>query len=507
MNRLWLSLLLAVSLASATAVAQERLVIAQGTDAVTLDAPLATDSPSATVLTHIVETLFELTPEGTIEPMLVESYEFSEDGLTLTLNIRQGINFHDGTPLNAEAVKFNIERLVDPDTASPFAFLLAGRFEELVVADEHTLEMRLTGPFGPLLAHLTHNTGGIQSPTAIEEFGEDYGDNPVGTGPYRFDSWERGERLDLIRNDDYWGDLPPTEAVRFLPVSEGTTRMALVEAGEAHVAVRVPPPDIDRLEANPDIVIDRTSSVRTIYKFFNHTKEPFDDVLVRRAINHAVDKEAIAEFVLGGVVRVSDAAVSPGVFGYAPVGTYEYDPELARELLAEAGYEDGFSMSLHSPAGRYLQDIQITEAIQSQLADVGIDAEIETLEFGAYLDLINFPPEESVIDVAMLGWGTVTGDADYGLYALFHSSQWAPDGFNNGFYSNTLVDELLEEARSSTDPAFREQLYADILELLHQDAAWLFLHSESQITAIRSNVEGFIVHPTERYLAYRASLD
>jgi ABC-type transport system substrate-binding protein len=496
-------LCLAAGLTLGTAWAQP-LIIAQGTDAVTLDAHDATDSPSATVISHISETLFKLEPDGTINPWLVESYEVSEDARTWTLTLRDGITFHDGEPLNAEAVKFNIERLTDPDNAFAFAFLLAP-ISEITVVDDLTLELSLDEPFAPLLAHFTHSSTAIQSPAAIEAAGEDFGDNPVGTGPYRFVSWDRGEGvINLEAFENYWNGAPEITEVRFITAAESTSRMALVETGEAHVAVRVPPQDVERLDANPEITVENTSSVRTIYMYFNALREPTNDLRVRQAINYAVDKEEITEFLLGGAARVSDAPVSPGVFGYTPVGQYEYNPERARELLAEAGFENGLDITMYSPSGRYLQDIQIAEAIQNQLAEVGINATIETLEWAAYLELTNRPPEENDVLFAMLGWGTVTGDADYGLYALFHTDQWVPAGSNRAFYSNEEVDRLLEEARTNTDPAEREALYAEAMQIIWDDAAWLFLHSESQLTAIRDEVEGIIVHPTERVLAYNA---
>lgn len=503
MKRLSYLLLVLALMVGGSALAQDTLIIAQGTDAVTLDAHDITDSPSATVGTHIVETLFKLEPDGSIIPWLVEDYEVSDDGMTWTFELKEGVTFHDGEPFNAEAAKFNIERLIDPENAFTFAFLL-NAVSNIEVLGEYTMELTLSTPFAPLLAHMTHSSTGMQSPAAIEALGEDYGDNPVGTGPYQFVSWERGQQIDLTRNDGYWGDMPEIENVRFLAVPESTTRMALVETGEAHVAVRVPPADIQRLEDAEGIMIDNTSSVRTIYIYFNHNVEPFTDRRVRQAVNYAVNNEDIVDFVLGGVGRVSDAPISPGVFGYTPVGDYSHNPERARELLAEAGFPDGFSTTLYSPSGRYLQDIQISEAVQSMLAEVGINAEIETLEWSAYLDVTGRPAEENEVPMAMLGWGTVTGDADYGLYALFHTDQHVPAGSNRSFYSNVIVDDLLDEARTLPDDSLREQFYADAMEILWEDAAWLSLHSESQVTAIRDDVEGIIVHPTERVLAYQA---
>jgi ABC-type transport system substrate-binding protein len=482
----------------------QTITIAQGTDAVTLDPHDVTDSPTATVISHVYETLFDLTPEGEIVPHLATGAELSSDGLTWTVTLRDDVVFHDGTPMTADIVKGSMDRFLDPANAFTFRFLIS-RVTSIEVLDDYTLTFTLSAPFAPFLAHLTHNTVAIVLPSAVEEYGEAFNENPVGTGPFSFVSWDRGSRIDLERFDGYWGEQAGVERLVFLAVPENTTRMALVESGEADVAVRVPPQDISRLNANPNITVENVSSLRTIYIYFNHTLEPFTDRRVRQAINYAVNKDEIAEFIFGGAVRPSDAAIAPNIFGYAPVGPYEYDPERARALLAEAGFPNGFSTTLYSPTGRYLQDIQTTEAIQSQLAEVGIDASIETLEWSSYLELTRQPAGENTVPMAMLGWGTVTGDADYGLFALFHTSEHVPAGSNRSFYSNALVDQLLDDARSTADNSLREQLYADVLQLLHTDAAWLFLHSETQLVAVRDGVEGLVIHPTERVLALTAS--
>jgi peptide/nickel transport system substrate-binding protein len=485
--------------------AQQTLVIAQGTDPVTLDPHDITDSPSATVASHLYETLFDLTPDGQIVPHLAVAHELSADGLTLTLSLRDDVTFHDGTPLTAEVVKGSLDRFLDAGNAFTFRFLLDA-VKQVNALDEHTVELKLATRFAPLLAHLTHSSTAIVLPAAVAAHGEAFGENPVGTGPFSFVSWQRNEQVNLARFDGYWGDTAGVEAIRFLAVPENTTRMALVESGEAHVAVRVPPQDIARLAANPNVSVENVSSVRTIFIYFNNELEPFTDQRVRQAVNYAVNKEDLADFILGGAVRVSDAPVSPGVFGYTPVGDYAHDPERARALLAEAGYPDGFSTTLYSPSGRYLQDIQVSEAIQSQLAEVGIDAQIETLEWSAYLERANAPVESNIVPFGMLGWGTVTGDADYGLFALFHSSQHVPAGSNRSFYSNAAVDAMLDEARTNPDAAARAEIYRDAMQLIWDDAAWLFLHSETQLVAVRDNVEGLVIHPTERVLAFNATL-
>lgn len=491
--------------------AQSQLVIVSGTDAVTLDAHYITDSPSATVAEHIVEPLLELTPEGEIVPHLAESYDVSTDGRVWTLRLRRGVTFHDGTPFNAEAVKYNIERIIDPANAVTFAFLL-NAVSEVRVVDEYTVQLVTDEPFAPMINHLTHSATGMQSPTAMQLYGDDYGLNPVGTGPFVFKTWVAGDHITLARNDAYWGEPAKVDEVVFRVVPEDGPRMLMVQTGEAHVAVRVPPEMADLLDRDPNISVVRTPSVRVIYVALNNYQKadgppnPFADARVRQAINYAVDNEAINQFILSGVGRALDAPIAPGVFGYQPIRKYEYDPQRARELLAEAGYPNGFRTQLYAPSGRYLKDIEVAETIQAQLAEVGIVADIVTMEWATYLDVTGQAAEVNPAPMIMLGWGTVTGDADYGLYPLFHTDQWVPGGSSRSFYTNSEVDRLLELARANPDAGVRQEAYREAMTLIMDDAPWLFLHAEVQLTAVRtSEVEGVVVHPTERILAHGAS--
>lgn len=503
LTKLLLAFLVAAFMSAS--LAQGTLVVAQGTDAVTLDPHDTTDSPSATVTSHLFEPLFSLTAEGEIVPSLATEATFNEDGTQVTLHLRDDVFFHDGEKFNAEAVKANLDRFLDVDNAFQFRFLI-NTVTDVAVTGEYEVTLTLESSFAPLLAHFTHSSIGMISPAVLAS-GVDVSENPVGTGPFTFVNWDRGSRIDLVANENYWAENTKLDGVSFVAVPENTTRMAMVETGEAHVAVRVPPQDIARIDALDHLTVERVSSVRTVFIFFNVDNEYFQDARVRRAINHGVDNDLIADFLLGGAVRVSDAAISPGVFGYTPVGTYEYNPELARELLAEAGYPDGFSIDLWSPSGRYLQDIQTAEAIQSQLAEIGVDVNIETAEWSTYLATVNRERHESIVPFGLLAWGTVTGDADYGLYALLHGSQHVPNGSNRGFYTNSDLDAMLDEARRNTDPAVRESLYRQSLELIYEEAPWLTLHSESQLVAVNDSVHGLVIHPTERVLAYTAWIE
>lgn len=492
------------------------LIIGRGVDSVTLS-PYASASPDAEVISHVAETLYQLTPEGRIEPLLAERLpQVSPDGRSMTIRLRRGIRFHDGTPFDAAAVKWNFDFILNPENRAPFRAILLGEVTSVDVVDAYTVRLNLRRPFVPLLAHLTHDFLAIHSPTAVQRAGgmrpptgEPYGRQPVGTGPFRFREWVRGDRIVLERNPDYWGPRKPLlDQVVFRAIPDDGARVLALEGGQIHVAVRVPPRETTRLALNRALRIDRTSSVRTIYIAFNNQKPPFTDPRVRQAFNYAVNKRAIVQTVLGGAARVSDAPISPGIVGYSPIqpGGWPYDVERAKRLLAEAGHGAGLNVTLLHPTGRYVQDAAVAAAVQAQLRAAGINARLQTMEWAAYLSYTNQPVDRTPVEMFMLGWGTVTGDADYGLFSLFHSSQWAPAGFNRFFYRNPQVDQLLEEARAITDPARRAATYKQAMELIWRDAPWLFLHSESQVTGLRREVQGLVVHPTERVLAHTAWL-
>ena len=485
------------------AVARDTLTIAIGAEPESLDPVQMTSAPAATVGEHAVERLIYMEEDGELTPMLATSWDSNEEGTEWTFRLREGVEFHDGEPFNAEAVKVNLDRFLDPDVGAVYAFLL-GSVQEVEVVGEYEVRLHLEEPFAPILSHLSHSFIGMISPAQIEDSYLDDVGSPVGTGPYEMVSWDRGDRIEMTINDNYWGDTPQIENLRFTFISEDSARIVALETGEADAIMAVPPTDAVRLEGNDDIDVTYQTSVRQIYVGFNVNHEPFDNKTVRQALNYAVDKEIIVDTIFEGNAFVADAPIVDAVVGHTSVGPYEYDPDRAREMLAEAGYADGFEVTLYHPTGRYPQDSTVAEIVQDQLADVGVDLTLETMEWSSYLDYLYLPEDESDYRMYVLGWGTVTLDADYGLFALFHGEQGAPAGNNISYYRNDEVDVLLEEARVNTEPAAREALYGEAIELIWDDASWLFLYNEGQINASHRSVEGLIHHPLENLSAWDA---
>lgn len=484
----------------------QKLIIAQGTDALTMDTHHGLDAPTFTILDHMVEPLLELTPKGEIGPKLAEKWEVSADATEFTLKLRKGVKFHDGTPFNAEAVKVNFDRRLDPKAATKYGFLVAP-ISSVTVVDEYTVKIKTKAPFAALISNLTHQANGMQSPESLKASWDKPVTKPVGTGPFMYKEWVPGNKFVMVRNDHYWGKKPSIEEVTWRVMPDDASRVIALETGEVHAAVRIPPFDIPRLKANPKLTVIGAPSVRTIYLGFNCLKEPFNDKRVRQAINYAVNKEAILKHILGGVGRVSDAPISPGIFGYTPIKTYEYNVEKAKALLAEAGFPKGFETTLHPAVGRYYMDVNVATAVAADLLKVGIKAEIKMMEWGTYLPWILREKEVVEHKIYMLGWGCVTGDADYGLYTLFHSGEWPKKGMNASFFKNEKLDQLLDAARSTANPEERKKLYKEAMTIIMDEAPWLFLHSEMQMVGARANVKGLIVHPTERVIAKEAWIE
>jgi peptide/nickel transport system substrate-binding protein len=481
----------------------QTLTIASGTDVENMNIHLVTSSPSYSVLEHIYETLFEMSVDGELQPLLAESIEPGDEPQTFVVKLRQGISFTDGTPFNAAAVKANLDWVLDTENTAPFRFLI-NQIEEVVVVDEYTVQINLLREFAPLAAHLSHGALAMISPAALDQGVDFLASNAVGTGPYVLANWARSEAVTLQRNPDYWGDAPAIDTVVFKVVTEDGARMVEVEAGTADIAVRVPPAEAARLAANPNIDIVTTPGLRTIYIFFNTTAEPFDDPRVRQAVNYAVDVESIVRDLFDNAALVSRAPFASPIFGYSEQPSYARDLDKARDLLREAGIEEGTTIVLHHPTGRYIQDALVADAVRAQLREVGLNVELRTLEWTQYVPFVRAVEDENEVQFAMLGWGTPTMDADYALFALFHSSE-VPPGFNGAFYQNPTVDALLEEARTNPDATARQAAYDEAIAIIWDDAPWLFLYSEIQLTAVRTNVEGFVVHPNERLIASGAT--
>jgi peptide/nickel transport system substrate-binding protein len=485
-----------------------QIVIGLQAEPVTLDVAQLSDYNSSRAAMEMYEGLVRFKDGSTeIEPGLAESWEVSDDGLVYTFHLRPGVTFHDGTPVNAEAVRFSFERQIDPehpyhDTGEfPYAEFTLGAIDTIEVVDDLTVRITLKETFAPFLANMAMHAAAIVSPSAVMQYGRDFSEHPVGAGPYRFVSWQRGVEVILEANPDYWRGAPRVERLIFRPIVEDQARLAALEAGEIDLAVNLPPDDLPRLREDPRFTFAEQPGMHTWYLVFNVTKEPFDDPRVRQAVAHAIDRDAIVQAILGGTGETAANFLPPVVWGYADdVQAYPYDPERARELLAEAGYPDGFSVEFWVPesGSGMQQSVAMGTVIQDFLGRVGIDVTIQQFEWGTYLDRVIVPVDEADTVPAMfeMSWIGDNGDPDNFLYILLSGDQFPPNGFNLGYYDNDEVDELLRTARTVTDQAERVPLYEEAQRLIMADLPVLPVDHETQIVVHDSAIQGFVPHPT-----------
>jgi ABC-type transport system substrate-binding protein len=474
------------------------VVIAWGTDAVRLDPADMTDNPSETVLRHIMDGLVEFDEQLNKNPCLAKSWEISEDGTVYTFHLREGIKFHDGTPFNAEAVAFNFNRIITQNLRRTALF--QPYIDSVTAVDEYTVVFKLKAPFGAFLNHLAHGAALIQSPTAIQTWGAEVGKHPVGTGPFKFVEWVPGDHITLEANPDYWRGRPYLDRIIFQVVPEASTRVFRLESGEAHIATRIPPTEVPRLKANPNIEVLVRQTLRVIYIGMNNQKPPFNDVRVRQAVNYAIDKELLCQSILGGYADPADSPLAPLTWGYYSTGGYPYDPEKAKALLAEAGYPNGFEATLYTPKGRYLMDYETALAVQAMLAEVGIRVRVQVMEWAAYLSMLERREQE----MFLLGWAPSTADGDWVLRPLFHSANWSPRD-NNALYANPEVDALIEQGMRAMGEA-RYELYKKAQEIIVRDAPWAFLYVLKDINAHSKKLHNVQYLPIEIILVKNAWL-
>ena len=506
------------------AAADATMVFGTSADPVALDGALVSDGESLRAIDQMFESLVTLKPGTTeVEPALATDWSASDDGLEYTFNLREGVKFHDGEPFNADAVCFNFDRwynfkgVFQNPAASYYWQTVFGGFSDGKVPslykscealDELQVKLTLTKPSASILAGLSQSAFSIGSPKALEQYDADAGkldedgifrptgtyatEHPTGTGPFKFVEWTPGDRLVMERNDDYWGDFPGNiKQLIFQPIEDPAARLQALQSGEIQGFDLVDPQDYETIQGDDSLQLLNRPAFNVGYVGFNQAVKPLDDLAVRQAIAHAIDRQAVVDGFYAGQGVVAKEFMPPEVEGYSDnVTEYNYDPDMAKKILTDAGYDLPIRLDFAYPTGverPYMPDPKANfQAMVSDLEDCCFDIEEKSAPWDPdYLDNTN----NGRYGMYLLGWTGDYGDADNFVGTFFQTpqTQW---GFDNQEIFNKL-----DEAEQETDPDARIQLYQEANELIMDFLPGLpYVHTKPGL-AFTANVSGYVPSP------------
>ena len=483
LRRLVLPALLVLSMPLlAWAAPQGKVIIAQGVDPSTLDPMNHQETPVSNVAVNIFDTLLERDQELNIVPLLAESYRIAAPTVW-EFKLRRGIKFHNGEPFDAEAVKFSLERLVDPNLkmrgASPFAPL-----SRVEVVDSYTVRIHTKAPWPILDTLMSAGQAAMLPPKYYREKEMAYlSRNPVGSGPFKFVRWVKDEQIELTANEQYWRGAPKIKTLIFRPIPDDSVRVAALQNGEIDIAVNIPPHLANIIANHPRLFLSTAPSVRTIQlMYYTHQFDkqhkvvgpypgPVADRRIRLAMNYAVDVDEIIKNVLDGKGMRIAMPLTSKHFGFDPaLKPIKHDLAKAKQLLTEAGFPNGVDIVLNSPQGRYVRDKEVAEALAGQLTKAGIRTQLKTHEWVNYLN--NMVYVHNAGPVWLIGWGTTTYDAETVYVPLFRSGKILSNYFNADF------DGMVDEAQTVMDPKRRLELYHRLNRLWVEDAAAMPLYQQ-----------------------------
>ena len=491
-------LVAAVLTSVAPALAQEKVLrVRIGSDMTGLDPAKLFNIENQTISNHIYNGLvrYEYEKNGAIVPDLAEKWDLSADGKTYTFYLRKGVKWHKGYgELTADDVKFSYDRVLDPKTTSRYK----GEFklvETIEVVDPSTVRIRLKSKYPGFLNKVAaYNQGFVVSRKAMEKLGDQYATNPIGTGPFLFESWSPKNQVVLLATKEYFLGAPKLDRIVFRLIQEETTAEIALQRGEIDVFYALQNAEvIARLSKAPGITVHRRTANHTINVILNETYEPLGKPIVRRAIAHSLNLKAMREVFFNGLKGQPNWVLTSSFEEAAKDLTeWPYDPEKAKALLKEAGYPSGFEVTFLVPeSGSGMQQpVEMGTVIQAQLLGVGIKAKIQTMEWGAYLKKYLDAP-----DMAEMSWNPSIGDPDHITYMLLSSDRFPP-AFNAGFFQNPRVDELLRKGRTTVGDTERMAIYKEAQRIIADEAPWIFIDHGRQIIIHRKRVQGFKLHPT-----------
>ena len=487
---------------SLPALAAKDLVIGMEVNSPHLDPANTNDTLSQSIERMFYQGLIGFDKEMKMIPALAERWESNAAATEFTFYLRKGVTFHDGTPFDAAAVKVNIERLANPDNKLSRRILVS-MLKTVEVIDASTVKIVLNEPFGAFLNNMAHPGTFMISPAALSKFGKDIGQNPVGTGPYKFVSY-RTDNIKAEKNPSYWrAGYPKVDSVTWTAVPEAGARYAKLKTGEAQFIYPLPPELAKAAEADKEITVITAPSIVARYLAPNNLKKPFDDVRVRQALNYAIDKNAYVKVVFNGYSEPLDAPIPPNLAFHVTQGPWPYDVAKAKALLAEAGYPNGFETEIWGGVATLPR--RGMEFLQQQLAQVGIKVTVVPMEAGTLAQKTSGAPDGKEIPARLhyTGWSASTGDADWGLRPLLYGKAFI---FNTAYYASKETDGFIDAALATADPAKRADAYAKAQAQIWKDAPWVFLSVDKLLAGERKNLSGVYYIPDGGVLTEEADL-
>jgi peptide/nickel transport system substrate-binding protein len=447
----------------------------------------------------LVDTLVSVDHNADLVPGLAASWHVSDDGLKWTFELQKGVLFHDGTPFNAEAAKFSLQRVMEEGS------MLEGvPITSIEVENDQTVIITTEEPFAPLPSYLSKGDTAPISKNSLDEKGEIK--KIIGTGPYKFDSWIPNQEVTLVKNEQYWGKAPQIHKVIYKGIPEATTRIMMLKSGELDMARLLPADQVAELRSQSNIQVHTGPILRNRNIILNVAKEPFNDMKVRKAINYAIDKQAISEHLMANMDEPAKGAF-PSISSWAnpKVEGYIYNPDKAKELLSQAGWKDTDNDGVLDKDGKKFEVRLITfferaelppmaEVIQNQLKQVGIQVNVQVLESGGSQALREKGDFDMYLVARALGF---IPDPSHYLISDFHSSNTGAKGWGAYGYSNQQLDGLLQQGQATMDVDQRHQIYNQVQEILVNETPVIFISNYTNVDATLSNIEGYRIHPTE----------
>jgi peptide/nickel transport system substrate-binding protein len=457
-----------------------------------LDPRMAVDAISSQIMQVIFNGLVKKDENSRLVPDLANKWEMPDEQ-TYIFHLRENVSFHNNKILSAEDVKYTFESIRDPALKSPKKESLE-KIDSIEVLDPHTIKFHLYEPFAPFLVNMTI---GIVPQDAAVEMGEDFGVHPVGTGPFKFESWMQDHEVKLVAWKGCFSDPPRLDELFFKIIPEDTVRVLELEKGSVQLIQNLIPADLlHRLEGKDNLKIIKKPGSTYAYLGFNMEDPILKNPAVRKAIAHAIDRESIIKHILGSLARPARGMLAPANWAYeAEVDAYDYDPEQSKQLLDKAGFvdpdQDGPAprMKLVYKTSQNEQSRRVAEVIQQQLAKVGIEITIKSYEWGTFFSDIR----SGNFQLYTLKWVGVT-DPDI-FYYVFHSSSIPPDGANRGRYRRAQVDRLLEEGRRVLDIEKRKEIYSAVQKFLARDLPYVSLWHQENVVAMQKDLKGFVLYP------------